>query len=170
MFDEHHNGGGGVLPVPQLFFYFTLDWCLEHLPQHHASSPGISPLSGTPFSSPQGKFGLDWIRQGKVGHWLWSVYCNVIVKVKPDAAIFPPATSASQTFSLFLLFPFTSSSIHYCVKCFLHNVFYSHAHTLAHIVCVTYVLPKGNFICLISFIGHLMHPLLLFRFPLVLYL
>lgn len=121
------------------FFYFTLDWCLEHLPQHHASSPGISPLSGTPFSSPQGKFGLDWIRQGKVGHWLWSVYCNVL-KVKPDAAIFPPATSVSQTFSLFLVFPFTSSSIHYCVKCFLHNVFYTHAHTLAHIVCVTSVL------------------------------
>lgn len=102
MFDEYHNKEleGGVrgstcatvivfsTPTPpsssidvySIFSNITLP------PQGHPAFPGL------PFSSPQGKFGQDWIRQEKVGHWLWSLCCIVSVKVKSDTGIFPPTT------------------------------------------------------------------------------
>lgn len=131
MFDERHNkkgviwwGGGreGECYLCHGCFYSTHYSCVWRLPQRHVSSQGSPPFPGLTFPSfPQGVFGLDWIRQGKVGHWLWSTCCIVSVKVKPAIGVFPPAVSAGPSslcllFLLFFsyLFPFVSY-----VKCFL---------------------------------------------------
>lgn len=134
--------------VPQLFSSFTLYWCLQHLSHHHASSPGIPPLSGAPFSFPQGKFGLDWIRQVKVGHWLWSAYSIVSVKVKPDDGVLPTAVSAGQTFALLLRFlPFPSSLLCYVSAStmyftLMHTDTGRQINTRRH--CVINFHPEGN--------------------------
>lgn len=105
MFDERSNNGSqGVLPVPlwllsELFFclFFSFYSVLHPQLLFGASSSHFLPKDFSPFPRlPQGKFGLDWISQGKVGHWLWSVYWNVIVKVKPDAAQYIPASILHQ--------------------------------------------------------------------------
>lgn len=112
-------------------FFFNCDWCLEHLPQHHTSSLRILPLSGTLFSFPQGKFGLDWIRQEKIGQWLWSAYRHAIVKVKPMTLHFhqqfKPANSFVHFKELFL------------------DVFYIYAHTLTLFCNFTNEVPEEMF-------------------------
>lgn len=126
------GGGGGVHLCHRCLFGFV--FCFFHSllmfiapsPSPHILPRDSSFFSGSPFSFPQGKYGLDWIRQGKVGHWLWSVYSIVSVKVKPEAGVFPPAASAGQMFSLFL---FISSTLLCYVKASLLHAFYSCAHT-----------------------------------------
>lgn len=102
-------------------FNASLGLCLEHLPP---LLPGdSSPFSGTPFSFPQGKFGLDWIRQGKVGRRLWSVCGDVRMKVRPDASILPPA-SAGRTPPLFRLLLFALQCTVFSPPCMSLSLFW----------------------------------------------
>lgn len=82
-----------------------------------------SRLRDSLFFFPQGKFGSDWIRQEKVGHWLWSVYSVANVKVKLYAGVFLRESSASQMFSFFLFIHFQKlAAPHFTFYLFLHEV------------------------------------------------
>lgn len=117
MFDERSNNGSRGCPTCATAVvvsggFFCVCFFLVLHPQllFGASSSHFLPMDFFPFPGlPQGKFGLDWIRQEKVGHWLWSVYWNVIVKVKPDVALYIPLPSILHQPDVLCLLPLPSN-------------------------------------------------------------